>query len=147
MKVRLVTKDENYTRIKQMLEKGGFEVSEYANLVLKDNCEEPYLLGEQEQEMIPIPYHDILYIESYGRYIYVNTVNRFIRLKNRLYEIEASLKRVDFIRISKSVIVNKTGIQKIIPIINGRFDLMMKNNEKVTVTKSYRHSFKSFLGF
>lgn len=147
MKVKLITKDENYTILKQMLEKGGFEISDQANLVLKDTCEEPYLLGELDEEMIPIPYHEILYIESYGRYIYVNTINRFIRLKNRLYEVELSLEGRNFIRISKSVIVSKTGIEKIKPIINGRFDLIMKNKETVTVTKSYRHGFKSFIGF
>lgn len=147
MKVKLITKQENYSKLKHMLEQGGFEVSDEAYLVLKDDFEESYFLGEQEHEMIPILYQDILYIESYGRYIYVNTKNDFIRVKNRLYEVEASLEGLDFIRISKSVIIKKTGIQKIIPIINGRFDLVMKNNEIVTVTKSYRHSFKTFIGF
>ena len=108
MKVKLITKDDNYTILKQMLEKGGFEISDQANLVLKDTCEEPYLLGELDEEMIPIPYHEILYIESYGRYIYVNTIHQFIRLKNRLYEVELSLEGRNFIRISKYVNVNKT---------------------------------------
>jgi len=147
MKVKLIAKQENYSKLKHMLEQGGFEVSDDANLVLKDIFDEAYFLGEQEHEMIPILYQDILYIESYGRYIYVNTISEFIRVKNRLYEVEKSLEGLDFIRISKSVIINKTGIQKIIPIINGRFDLIMKNNENVTVTKSYRHSFKTFIGF
>jgi DNA-binding LytR/AlgR family response regulator len=147
MKVKLIAKQENYSKLKHMLEQGGFEVSDDANLVLKDIFDEAYFLGEQEHEMMPILYQDILYIESYGRYIYVNTISEFIRVKNRLYEVEKSLEGLDFIRISKSVIINKTGIQKIIPIINGRFDLIMKNNEKVTVTKSYRHSFKTFIGF
>lgn len=147
MKVKLIAKQENYSKLKHMLEQGGFEVSDDANLVLKDIFDEAYFLGEQEHEMMPILYQDILYIESYGRYIYVNTISEFIRVKNRLYEVEKSLEGLDFIRISKSVIINKTGIQKIIPIINGRFDLIMKNNENVTVTKSYRHSFKTFIGF
>jgi DNA-binding LytR/AlgR family response regulator len=147
MKVKLIAKEGNYAKLKQMLEKGGFEVTDDASLVLKENFEEAFFLGDQENEIIPIPYSDVLYIESFGRDVYINTINNFIRLKNRLYEVEEALQGLDFLRISKSVIVNKTGIQKIIPIINGRFDLIMKNNEKVTVTKSYRKSFKAFIGF
>ncbi|MCK7486783.1 MAG: LytTR family transcriptional regulator [Bacillus subtilis] len=147
MKVKLITKEENYTILKLMLEKGGFEVSDDANLVLKDNIEEAFFYGDQDHEIIPIPFRDVLYIESYGRDVYINTINNFIRLKNRLYEVEESLEGKDFVRISKSVIVSKTGIQRIKPIINGRFDLIMKNNETVTVTKSYRNSFRSFIGF
>jgi len=147
MKVKLITKKENYTKLKQMLEKGGFEVSNDADLILKDNNEQSFFLGYIDHEMIPIPYKDIIYIESYGRDIYINTINSFMKLNHRLYEVESALKDYDFIRISKSVIVSKTGIKKIIPIINGRFDLIMKNDEKVTVTKSYRNSFKAFIGF
>jgi DNA-binding LytR/AlgR family response regulator len=147
MKVKLITKAENYTELKQMLEKGGFKVSNDANLILTDRNEESFFLGDQNHEIIPIAYDDVLYIESYGRDIYINTINSFMKLNHRLYEVELALKGFNFIRISKSVIINKAGIKRIIPIINGRFDLIMKNNEKVTVTKTYRNSFKAFIGF
>jgi DNA-binding LytR/AlgR family response regulator len=147
MKVKLCANKENYTKLKKMLEKGGFEVTDDAELVLKDNSEEPYFLGTKKDEIIPIPYSDILYIESYGRNIYINTRDEFIKLNKRLYEIETFLDGLDFLRISKSVIVHKKGIKKIKSIINGRFDLIMMNDEKVTVTKSYRNDFKSFIGF
>jgi len=147
MKVKIIAKEENYAKLKQMLEKGGFEVADDADLVLKESFEEAFFLGDQDNEIIPVPYSEVLYIESYGRDIYINTIDDYIKVKSRLYEVEAALEGLDFIRVSKSVIVNKTGIQRIKPIINGRFDLIMKNNEKVTVTKSYRRSFKAFIGF
>lgn len=147
MKIKLSTNQEKYTKLKKMLEKGGFEVTDDADLVLEDNSEKPYFLGTHKEEIIPIPYHDILYIESYGRDVYINTIDKFIKINKRLYEVESFLEGLNFLRISKSVIVNKKGIKKIKSIINGRFDLVMMNGEKVTVTKSYRHDFKSFIGF
>ena len=88
MKVKLITKKENYTKLKQMLEKGGFEVSNDADLILKDNNEQSFFLGDIDHEMIPIPYKDIIYIESFGRDIYINTINSFMKLNHRLYEVE-----------------------------------------------------------
>lgn len=147
MKVKLITREENYTKLKKMLEKGGFEVDDNAKFILKEKFEQNVFLGERNGEIILVQYSDVLYVESYGRNVYLNTNTGFLRLKNRLYEVEESLEGFNFLRISKSVIINREGIQSIKPIINGRYDLIMKNNQKVTVTKSYRNSFRIFIGF
>lgn len=147
MKVKIIAKDENYTIYKDMLEKGGFIIDDKAELVLKEDLHQDVFLGMSNGDIIPIPYNEVLYIESYGRDVYINTMNGFFKLKNRLYEVDESLKNSGFLRISKSVIINKAGIESIKPIINSRFELIMKNKEKVTVTKSYRKIFRTFIGF
>ncbi len=54
--------------------------------------------------IIQINIEDILYFYSDGNYNYCKTINKVYRVKSKLYEIDK--KSNDFLRISKSCIVN-----------------------------------------
>lgn len=147
VKVRIESKKENYTKIKELLEKSGFEITNDATLVIRDeDYSQDSFLGEKDGEYEIIPYSQVLYIESYGRDVYLNTTQTFYKLKNRLYEVEEILQTHRFIRISKSVIIAKSGIKRIKPTFNGRFELLMKNKQTVSVSKNYQKTFRSFIG-
>lgn len=147
VKVRIESNKENYNKIKELLENSGFEISNDASLVIKDeDYSQDSFLGEKDGEYEIIPYSQVLYIESYGRDVYLNTTQTFYKLKTRLYEIEEKLHTHKFIRISKSVIIARSGIKRIKPTFNGRFDLLMKNSQVVSVSKNYQKAFKSFIG-
>ena len=63
-----------------------------------------------------------------------------------LYEIEQAFAYTDFLRISKSVIVNVAKIAYVKPIFNGRFEAKLKNDEKVIVSRQYVLDLKKKLG-
>lgn len=147
MKIRIVCKNENYEKYKTILEKAGFTISNDANLLFR---EEDYLqdsfVGEVDGNYEIITYQDVLYFESFGHDIYMHILNNNLRIKEKLFEIEAMLTDKGFIRINKSQIINKFMIKKIVPTFNSRFILIMKNNDELYVSRSYKTLFKQSIG-
>ncbi len=64
----------------------------------------------------------------------------------KLYELEGMLTGSDFLRISKSVIVNLSKIQKLIPALSGRFEAVLMNDLKVIISRQYVNELKKRLG-
>ena len=68
-------------------------------------------------------------------------------MKEKLYELEGKLPRSQFIRVSKSYIVNIGNVKEIIPWFGGRLILRFTSgNKEVEVSRSQVKSFKEFLG-
>lgn len=148
LKVKIVAKIENYHKYKKMLEESGFIVSEDANLIFKEkDYQSDSFLGKKEEKFEVIHYSKILYVESFGHDVYLKTLSEDFLVKERLYEVESILSEHKFIRINKSMIVNKYGIKEIIPSLNSRLTLIMKNEDVLYVTRSYLQIFKEFIGF
>lgn len=148
LKVRIVSKQENYETYKSMLEKAGFTISDDADLVLKetDFVQETFL-GEKDEQLEIIHVSKIVMFESFGRTIILHTLKDQFKIREKLYELDNILDNHLFIRINKSMIIAKAGISKIKPYINGRIMLMMKNGMILSVSRSYSNDFKRFIGF
>ena len=67
-------------------------------------------------------------------------------IRKKLYEIEEEYASSDFLRISKSAIVNVAKISYIRPIFNGRFEAKLKNDEKIIISRQYVMDLKKKLG-
>ncbi|MGD9909881.1 MAG: LytTR family DNA-binding domain-containing protein [Candidatus Izemoplasmatales bacterium] len=148
MKIRIVSKPENYNEYKEMLEKAGFSVSDDADIVFQETVpQKDSILGEKNGQLEIIPFDRIIMIESFGRLIILHTLNEQFSIREKLFELEIQLDNSKFTRINKSMIIAKSGIKKIIPSINGTMSLLLKNNMRVTVSRIYRASFKKFIGY
>ena len=66
--------------------------------------------------------------------------------KLKLYELEERFVGTDFLRVSKSVIMNLSKVKSLSPAFNGRFEATMKNDEKVIVSRQYVPVLKEKLG-
>lgn len=75
--------------------------------------------------------------------IYTDTSNYSCR--KRLYEVENMLG-ADFMRISKSIIVNLRKIESVEAVFNGMLLLRMKNGSKEYVSRTYLPQMKEYLG-
>ncbi len=71
----------------------------------------------------------ILFLEADGNYISIHTVRDIYRTRQKLYELEEILPR-DFIRVSKSTIVNTLMIASIKKNITGASEVAFKNSAK-----------------
>jgi Response regulator of the LytR/AlgR family len=65
--------------------------------------------------------------------------------RKRLYEIENMLGR-DFMRISKSIIVNLRKIESVEAVFNGMLLLRMKNGSNEYVSRTYLPQIRDYLG-
>ena len=54
--------------------------------------------------------------------------------------------QLDFVRCSKSMIVNMEKIEYLSPLFSGRLEAHLKNGEKIIISRQYVHHLKVRLG-
>ena len=64
--------------------------------------------------------------------------------KRKLYEIEEL--SASYLRISKAQIVNADRIERLTPLFNGRLEAILKNGEKVIISRQYVPELKKHFG-
>ena len=89
---------------------------------------------------------DILFFETNGSVVAVHTGSDIFETKLRLYELEEILSDRDFIRISKSQIVNINCIKSLMPELNRSLSATLSNGEILTVSRRYVKSLRNLLG-
>ena len=101
--------------------------------------------GAKGEKIYEIPIVDIFYIESVDNrtFIYSSKDNYEANLK--LYEFEDLLKENNFLRISKSTILNIMKVSSIKPALNGRFLCKLTNGEDVIISRKYVSEFREFI--
>ena len=104
-----------------------------------------YFNASNERGTTRIEAADIYFIESFGDDIYIHNANEKYRTSERLYQIEEDLKTKDFVRISKSVIVNIAKIKFINPALNAKLKLDLRNGHVLEVNRSYVSTFRTAL--
>ena len=79
----------------------------------------------------------ILFLEADGNYISVHTAKSIYRVRQKLYELEELLPR-DFLRVSKSTIVNTELIASIKKNITGASEISFRNSiKKAYASRNY----------
>ncbi len=92
-----------------------------------------------EPEMI-----EVIRTEGRELVLYSKSKERYL-LSKPLYELESLLGN-DFIRISKSAIINFRRIHHAEASFNGTMEVVMKNGIGEVITRSYKKQFKERLG-
>lgn len=101
--------------------------------------------GFQDETLYQIPISEIYYIEAVDERTFLYLERDCYEARKRLYEFEALLSDRNFIRISKSVVVNLMQITAIRPALNGRFLCQLKNGENVIISRKYAPDVKKKL--
>ncbi|GGC90505.1 LytTR family DNA-binding domain-containing protein [Enterococcus wangshanyuanii] len=112
--------------------------------ILKED--EHFLLGEIENVLYKIPFSDIFYIEVVDKKSFLYTEKQVYQSTDRLYQLEERLSYFDFIRVSKSMLLNVEAIKAISPLLSGRFEALLVNSEKVAISRKYVPALKKGLG-
>ncbi len=101
--------------------------------------------AKSEKEICFINTADVLYFESVDNRMFLYTNDEVMEIKHRLYELEMILSKEDFIRISKSQIVNINKISKLKPEINRTILATMCNGENLSISRKYVKDFRKLL--
>ncbi len=145
MKIRLDVSDERYPEIAEMLKKHGVETDDSADLVLIENRHFSNSLMVKDKatnERVILPVDEIVFIETYGHYVEVQTESMEYQVMGRLYKLYDMLGTEKFLRISNSVVVAVDKVKKISRAQSMKFVLTMSNGRNVDVTRSYYYAFK-----
>ena len=87
------------------------------------------IVGNKDGKMTLIDPKDIYYFESVDNKTFIYCMKEVYESKLKLYEIEEKYENTDYIRISKSSIVNLNKIKSIRPDFGGKILATMENNE------------------
>jgi len=88
---------------------------------------------------------DVLYFEAVDNRTFLYTADEAMEIKQRLYELEEMLSDKDFVRISKSQIVNINKIKSLKPELNRTILATMCNGERLSISRRYVQAIKNIL--
>jgi len=89
---------------------------------------------------------EIYYIEVVDNKTFLYCQDTVLETKQKLYELENYLSNSDFLRVSKSVLLNLSKIKSLSPALSGRFEATLDNNEKIIISRQYVSDLKKMLG-
>ena len=104
------------------------------------------ITGYVEDKIVKLEPKEIFYFESVDNKVFAYTDKGVYEVRRKLYEIEEDFTNMDFLRISKSSIVNVAKIAYLRPVFNGRFEAKLKNDEKIIISRQYIVDLKKKLG-
>jgi DNA-binding LytR/AlgR family response regulator len=127
--LRVLNMDENITRFINSLKMRDYN-----------------LVGYSENKMYRINLQSIYYFEAVERKVFVYSQKRVYEVKEKLYQLEEKFENLNFVRISKSMIVNIDKIETIYPVLSGNFELKLDNDEVLRISRYYVNILKQKLG-
>ena len=104
------------------------------------------LTGEKDGETCILDGAEVLYIDTVDRGTFLYTAGGVYETRLRLYELEGQLAGWDFVRVSKSAIVNFDQVKSLRPDLGGRLRLTLSNGEVVVANRQYVPAIKQKLG-
>jgi len=80
---------------------------------------------------------DVFYFESVDNKVFIYCREKVYESRLKLYEIETDYENWDFFRASKSTVLNIGKIKSVSPILYGRLEALLQNDEKVFISRQY----------
>lgn len=96
--------------------------------------------------MRKIAHENVCYIESVDEKTFIYCESDVYDCKMKLYELEEILIHSTFVRISKSCILNIDYIERVKPLLNGKYEVLLINGEKLIINRHYVPDFKKKFG-
>lgn len=113
---------------------------------LRDASKFSRLMLIKENESFLYSSDDIIYFYSAQNKTYAVTKNGKFEIRERLYELNNSLKNKGFIQINKSTVVNINFVKSITAEFSGNYTAVLKDiGETLIISRSFFSSFKDFI--
>lgn len=122
------------------------KVTQAIELLTSSNEVIKHLLGRKEDKYYKVNVDEIFYIEAIDRKLFIYTKTETYEISEKLYTLEEQLSNVNFIRISKSMLLNINKIHSFYAKLSGNLEALLTNKEKVTISRRYVANLKNKLG-
>ena len=103
------------------------------------------LTGMKDSRQYEIAVSDIYYFESVDGKTFLYTKEQVYETAYRIYELESMLRSKNFLRVSKSMLLNLMKIRSIQSALNGRFAAVLLSGEEVIISRNYVKGLKAAL--
>lgn len=101
----------------------------------------------KDERIILVNIHNIMYIGTENRQVFVKTLNDKYVMDSVLYEIEQKLENFSFLRVHRGYIINLEYVNEIEQWFNGTYNIIFCDGSKVPVSRSYIKTVRKHLGF
>jgi len=98
---------------------------------------EQTIVGKLGDRTHLIALREIFYFESVEEKVFCYTEKTVYDTSYRLYELESILPKKEFVRISKTAILNLRRVKSFRSGLSGRIETTLKNGEIVFISRSY----------
>jgi len=88
--------------------------------------------------------HGIIAIEARGNYVMLRRQNDSYLLRGSISRIAEKLRKYGFLRIHRSVLVNRFYVEDCRPWPTGEYELRLRNGKMYTLTRTYKAAVESF---
>ena len=104
------------------------------------------LLVKTEGRVLLVKVGDIDWVEAADNYVNIKVGKDSHMMRETMSSLETRLPADQFMRISRSTIVNVERIQELQPMFHGEYIVVLKNGTKLTLSRSYRDKLDRLLG-
>ena len=104
------------------------------------------LTGYTDDKIVRLNYQDVYYFEANENRVFAYYHSEVYEVRYKLYELEEMFIPLDFVRCSKSMIVNMEKIEYLSPLFSGKMEAHLKNGEKIVISRQYVRGLKNKLG-
>ena len=112
--------------------------------ILENDETNELLAVKKDSDIALLEYDDIFMFRVENKQVNVFTKDYDYIIKKPLYQIEENLNS-DFVRISKTTIVNLKKIKRVAPSLRGMMFIELKNGLKDNISRKYLPNFKQAL--
>jgi two-component system, LytTR family, response regulator len=115
---------------------------DYVKLLAEINSNKKYserFLVNQSSKYFFVQADDISYISSEEKYVSLHAGSGTFLLRETMNNMEEKLGTDKFARVHRSYIVNISYIKEIQPWSHGDYIIVLKNNEKITLSRRYKN--------
>jgi len=85
-----------------------------------------------------LPLDEIDYLEAAGNYVCVHAAGQQYLMRDTMNSCESRLSGADFVRIHRSVIVNRHRIKELRPWFTGEYVVLLTTGKELTLSRGYR---------
>lgn len=111
--------------------------SQVTRIIQRIRAEEKYLVGNENGRYYKVMVPEILYVESVDKRSFVYTKEMVYKSEKRLYQLEEDLREYDFVKASRTCLVNMNELECIKALANSRLEAVLTNGEKIIVSRTY----------
>lgn len=146
MQMRILIEDLPVDEEEQIIIRCNGMNDELLQLVGSIKTKQTKFIGYKGEEIYRVYPQEIYYFEAVDNKVFLYCHKRVLEVKQKLYEIEDSMAHSDFLRVSKSVILNVSKIKQLRPAFSGRFEAELDNGEKIIISRQYVPNLKKKFG-
>ena len=102
--------------------------------------------GRLEERTLSIDASEVYYLENVERKLFLYAREQVYRLDGSLAELEERLAGTEFVRISRTCIMNTAHLRELRQIKNSHLEAVLDNGEKLIVSRKYLKDIKRVFG-